>query len=566
MIPNTTWNSVKADEVLDHSNNWFTTFDSAENQTLASYEIKAIAFNDGGIGISNSGNKTISLSNDMLENDWKTFSFTLDIQYPPGDNIVHFHLFNGISFGRWPPKDAPFKDRLKPLPTPPIWKQKNIGPIVLYDDFSAKVVGEQLTEISQKGFQVQMSNEEFIKFTTGSGLEIKSELGSVGVDLLEPKNLLFNSSQSYHNPTIGFNTVASQSLVPSTLTLQGQAPLPASGSNRRDGGYSGDVIIKTLDGAPPTGSGDGGNAGNILLKPGTGGLKYSCFVAGTKIETDMGTTFIEEIREGDNVKSFDFETNSVVTSKVKKTFIHYNKNYIIINGIIKTTIEHRFYSNNEWVHAGNLSIGDKILQIDGSKLIVETIESNDELETVYNFHVERTQNYFAEGCLVHNAKGNVDGADGEVRISSKVHIEGGAGVTGSLQVSGSSIENSYPLEVAGYHASNDISIYAEKDVAAYSDIRKKTDINTITGSLDIINNIRGITFRDKVGNGNRRMGVIAQELEPYLPEIVSTDGSGFKSVKYANLTALLIQAVKEQQEQIEDLKQQVKEIKDAKHW
>ena len=63
--------------------------------------------------------------------------------------------------------------------------------------------------------------------------------------------------------------------------------------------------------------------------------------------------------------------------------------------------------------------------------------------------------------------------------------------------------------------------------------------------------------------GERRMGVIAQELEPYLPEIVSTDEDGFKSVKYGNLTALLIQAVKEQQEQIEELKQQVKEIKDA---
>ena len=59
------------------------------------------------------------------------------------------------------------------------------------------------------------------------------------------------------------------------------------------------------------------------------------------------------------------------------------------------------------------------------------------------------------------------------------------------------------------------------------------------------------------------MGVIAQELEPYLPEIVSTDDDGYKSVKYANLTALLIQAVKEQQEQIEELKQQVKEIKDG---
>ena len=59
------------------------------------------------------------------------------------------------------------------------------------------------------------------------------------------------------------------------------------------------------------------------------------------------------------------------------------------------------------------------------------------------------------------------------------------------------------------------------------------------------------------------MGVVAQELEPYLPEIISTDEEGFKSAKYGNLTALLIQAVKEQQEQIEELKEEIKEIKDA---
>jgi hypothetical protein len=169
--------------------------------------------------------------------------------------------------------------------------------------------------------------------------------------------------------------------------------------------------------------------------------------------------------------------------------------------------------------------------------------------------------------------GKIDFVDGGGTIRNSMRVSGSGGystqqpihiIQGAL-IEGGTIGNSYPLEVAGYNASNDISIYAEKDVAAYSDIRKKTDINTITGSLDIINNIRGITFRDKVGNGNRRMGVIAQELEPYLPEIVSTDGSGFKSVKYANLTALLIQAVKEQQEQIEELKEEVKEIQDANH-
>jgi putative lipoic acid-binding regulatory protein len=85
--------------------------------------------------------------------------------------------------------------------------------------------------------------------------------------------------------------------------------------------------------------------------------------------------------------------------------------------------------------------------------------------------------------------------------------------------------------------------------------------------LDTIGNIRGVTYRnigdDGFGTGSKMMGVIAQELEPYLPEIVSTDGDGYKSVKYGNLTALLIQAVKEQQEQIEELKEEIKEIKDG---
>jgi len=119
-----------------------------------------------------------------------------------------------------------------------------------------------------------------------------------------------------------------------------------------------------------------------------------------------------------------------------------------------------------------------------------------------------------------------------------------------------------PLDVLGYNSSN-ISITAERDVAAYSDIRHKKDIETIQGSLDTIGNIRGVTFYSKEESGSRRMGVIAQELEPYLPEIVATDKSGYKTVKYANLTALLIQGIKEQQEQIEDLKNEMEEIKNV---
>ena len=129
---------------------------------------------------------------------------------------------------------------------------------------------------------------------------------------------------------------------------------------------------------------------------------------------------------------------------------------------------------------------------------------------------------------------------------------------------------SYPLEVSE-HVSN-ISIYAEYDIAAYSDVRVKTDIETITEPLDKVLKLRGVTFRRTDDNASDRvmMGLIAQETEPHVPEVVVTNTNekskkryGHKSISYGNLTALLIEAIKEQQEQIEELKQQVKEIKDG---
>jgi hypothetical protein len=132
----------------------------------------------------------------------------------------------------------------------------------------------------------------------------------------------------------------------------------------------------------------------------------------------------------------------------------------------------------------------------------------------------------------------------------------------------------YTLDVTG-------TIRATQNVIAYSDVRDKENIDTISGSLGIVNDIRGVRFdwndeyKDKHGRQSgpsgsfagrlegRQIGVIAQEVEPVLPELVFEDDDGRKNVSYANLTAVLVEAVKEQQEQIEELKQEVKEIKNA---
>jgi hypothetical protein len=86
----------------------------------------------------------------------------------------------------------------------------------------------------------------------------------------------------------------------------------------------------------------------------------------------------------------------------------------------------------------------------------------------------------------------------------------------------------------------------------YSDIRFKTNINTIENALEKVKILRGVYF-DWKNQGIRDIGFIAQEVEKVIPEIVSTDINGIKSLDYGRLTALLTQAIKEQQTQIDSL-------------
>ena len=86
-----------------------------------------------------------------------------------------------------------------------------------------------------------------------------------------------------------------------------------------------------------------------------------------------------------------------------------------------------------------------------------------------------------------------------------------------------------------------------------SDERLKENIVPITGAIEKVKAINGVYF-NYIGKEEKKMGVIAQNVEKVAPEVVSTDKDGMKSVDYSNLVALLIEAVKEQQLVIDDLK------------
>ena len=95
---------------------------------------------------------------------------------------------------------------------------------------------------------------------------------------------------------------------------------------------------------------------------------------------------------------------------------------------------------------------------------------------------------------------------------------------------------------------------ATGNITAFSDERLKDNIETLDGSKVL--DMRGVSYTK---DGKAGSGVIAQELEKVAPELVMTNEKedGMKSVAYGNLVGYLIEAVKDQQKQIDELKAQL---------
>jgi len=106
------------------------------------------------------------------------------------------------------------------------------------------------------------------------------------------------------------------------------------------------------------------------------------------------------------------------------------------------------------------------------------------------------------------------------------------------------------------------AITATGDITAYysSDKRLKDNIKPTDNAIDKVQQLGGYEFdwndKQDLYTGHD-IGVIAQEVEEVLPELVATRDDGYKAVKYEKMVALLIEAVKEQQQQINELKEKL---------
>lgn len=111
---------------------------------------------------------------------------------------------------------------------------------------------------------------------------------------------------------------------------------------------------------------------------------------------------------------------------------------------------------------------------------------------------------------------------------------------------------------AGGNATFAGSITAAADITAFSDERLKEDIKPLEGSLEKVQAIEGVSFVKKNDEDKKQnIGFIAQQLKEVLPEVVHENEDGIHSVAYGNITALLVEAVKEQQEIISQLEERI---------
>jgi len=267
---------------------------------------------------------------------------------------------------------------------------------------------------------------------------------------------------------------------------------------------------------------DWGNTGVLeieLMEPyfGQGVSKKYQLVAGYNNYADMD---LVEISGGSQTESFQLTVGSLTT----------------VSGDIKYLpiyAEVRFYSQCEAKITTNRDLTTNSLSTTKGAIYINT---------------SPTGTNISDPTIVDNVQTN-QGAD-TINLGTSAKV--GIGITNGSTPS-------YPLHVNS--AVSNVSIYASADISAFSDARVKDNIISISDPVEKIKAIRGVTYqRTDLDSEKRFMGVIAQEVLPHVPEVVHEDEKGMYSVSYQNMVALLIEGMKEQQEQIDELKEQVKKL------
>ncbi len=294
-----------------------------------------------------------------------------------------------------------------------------------------------------------------------------------------------------------------------------------------------------------------GNVGIGTTSPSTMLHVYGGNIRADTTTASTGSSWLSLNNTGDN-KGFSLG----YISNTNSPYLTFNYDSPIGSGTTKMVL----------TNAGNVGIGTTApgskLEVNGSILVNNGFADGGELALASNGF---------NNWNIDNLSGNLRmfyGGTEKYRLYNNAGFSlGGSFVGTTPPANGAIIEGNVGIGTT----SPSTKLHVNGDVTATSylyasDRRLKTDIHTLDSSLDKVLNLRGVEFKWKKDN-KEEVGFIAQEVEKVDPKLVVEVGAGksdsFKAVKYGNITAYLVEAIKELYAEITGAKQEVAELRKA---
>jgi hypothetical protein len=426
--------------------------------------------------------------------------------------------------------------------------------------------------------------------------------GNVGIGTTSPNYKLHVSGNAYINETLFVNqltTIEDSLIVYDNLGVGTTTPSSkfhvvtgTTGNIAIFQGGAGRYIVTGTDGSGQYIEQVGNSSGERILRiqnSNGSGAYTQLFLDGgnqriytsTNVNVGIGTTspgakfqvsggdgiinnaFIGEVPSYTSANAQFSHTSRAVAGEY--SFLSANDGETFINSKTGYNIRFRVNNNDKVIinSAGNVGIGttspSEILHVKspgnngGVRYIVFLGQNSTGYQNSFVASVQDELTDLGAGIVGTNTGSN---------LSFSTHPNGGAltermRITKTGNVGIGTTGPSYNLHVEGN--TSGISIYASHDIAAFSDITVKKEVKRIENAIEKVKEMNGYTYvRTDDETGTRRAGVIAQEVQKVLPEVVSANPDGTLNVAYSNMVALLIEGMKEQQATIERLENRIK--------
>ena len=198
---------------------------------------------------------------------------------------------------------------------------------------------------------------------------------------------------------------------------------------------------------------------------------------------------------------------------------------------------------------GKFSAGTNVTITNGE---ISSTDTNTQLSTA------DVRGKFSAGTNISITDGEISSTDTNTQLSTadvrgKFSAGTGIGISSGEISIGQAVGTSDDVTFASVSATGDIVAYAS------SDERLKDNIEVISNPIEKVQQLKGVTWdwndnADELQKSLPNVGVIAQDVEKVLPQVVKDRDNGFKGVDYDKIVGLLIEAIKDQQTQIDELK------------